>query len=223
MDATTLNTIVGIIGIIVGFIGIIVGIIGGKSLSTAIKIKNTVKADNGSTLYNNSPTIITNNGLSSLDTIELAKQTTIKEISKFVEPEDFVKLDITTYSMVPVLDKKPPFVYTLEFIARKGKQCTLKFEKEVHSSNVKCSITDLDGTDLNLYAFGGSLGLLSQRLYKNLNFINSGSKEVIFTANQIVAGRTGDGNIVLVSIEPGHPWYYLPVKVALYVPFEVTP
>ena len=45
MNTTTLNTIVGIIGSVVGIIGIIVGIIGWKSLSTATKIKNTVKAE----------------------------------------------------------------------------------------------------------------------------------------------------------------------------------
>lgn len=50
MDSTTLNTIVGIIGIVVGIIGAVVGIIGWNSLKAATEINNTAKAGKGSTI-----------------------------------------------------------------------------------------------------------------------------------------------------------------------------
>ena len=49
MDATTLNTIVGIVGIIVGVIGIVVGVIGWKSLET-VKNINNIKTGKQSTV-----------------------------------------------------------------------------------------------------------------------------------------------------------------------------
>ena len=50
MDATTVNTIVGIIGIIVGIIGAGIGIIGWNSLKTATEINNRARAGKGSTI-----------------------------------------------------------------------------------------------------------------------------------------------------------------------------
>lgn len=50
MDSTTLNTIVGIIGIVVGTIGAVVGIIGWNSLKAATEINNKAKAGKGSTI-----------------------------------------------------------------------------------------------------------------------------------------------------------------------------
>lgn len=50
MDATMLNTIVGIVGIIVGVIGAVVGIIGWNSLKAATEINNRAKAGKGSTI-----------------------------------------------------------------------------------------------------------------------------------------------------------------------------
>lgn len=50
MDPTTLNTIVGIIGIVVGIIGAVIGIIGWNSLKAATEINNTAKAGKGSTI-----------------------------------------------------------------------------------------------------------------------------------------------------------------------------
>ena len=75
MDATTINTIVGIVGIVVGIIGAIIGIIGWKSLSEATKIKNSAKADNGATVYQ-AQTI--NNGVSD-DTVRLISKDITKE------------------------------------------------------------------------------------------------------------------------------------------------
>lgn len=50
MDATTLNTVVGIIGIVVGIIGAVVGVIGWKSITTATEINNKARAGKGSTI-----------------------------------------------------------------------------------------------------------------------------------------------------------------------------
>lgn len=79
IDSTTLNTIVGIIGIISTLVGIIVGIIGGKSLSTAIEIKNNVKADTVQQAQ------VINNGLDNYAVIKLSQDTTREELEKIVQ------------------------------------------------------------------------------------------------------------------------------------------
>lgn len=79
VDATKLNTIVGVIGIISTVIGIIVGIIGGKSLTTAIKIKNNVKADTVQQAQ------VINNGLDNYAVIKLSQDTTREELEKIVK------------------------------------------------------------------------------------------------------------------------------------------
>ena len=79
IDSTTLNTIVGIVGIISTVVGIIVGIIGGKSLSTAIKIKNNVKADTVQQAQ------VIHNGLDTYAVIKLSQDATREELEKTVE------------------------------------------------------------------------------------------------------------------------------------------
>ena len=65
----------------VGIIGIIVGVIGWKSLSTAMKITNTIKASNGATVYQ-AKTI--NQGISE-DTVRLiAKDMTKEEMCQLI-------------------------------------------------------------------------------------------------------------------------------------------
>lgn len=79
MDPTTLNTVVGIVGAIVGIIGIVVGLIGLKSVSTAIKIKNSIKADTVQQAQ------IIHNGLDDYAVIRLSQQTTKEELGKIIE------------------------------------------------------------------------------------------------------------------------------------------
>ena len=81
MDATMLNTIVGVVGIIVGIIGAIIGIIGWKSLATATKISNRAKANNGSTVQQAQ---IIHNGLDDYAVIRLSKETTQEELQRLV-------------------------------------------------------------------------------------------------------------------------------------------
>lgn len=71
----------------VGIIGIIVGIIGWKSLTTATKIKNKAKADNGASIQQ-AQTI--NNGLDSYAVIRLSKDTTQEELVRLVKEIDLV-------------------------------------------------------------------------------------------------------------------------------------
>ena len=66
----------------VGVIGIIVGIIGWKSLTTATKIKNKAKADNGASIQQ-AQTI--NNGMDSYAVIRLSKDTTQEELVRLVK------------------------------------------------------------------------------------------------------------------------------------------
>ena len=81
MDATMLNTIVGVVGIIVGIIGAIIGIIGWKSLATATKISNRAKANNGSTVQQAQ---IIHNGLDDYAVIRLSRETTQEELQRLV-------------------------------------------------------------------------------------------------------------------------------------------
>lgn len=69
----------------VGIIGIIVGIIGWKSLTTATKIKNKAKANNGASIQQ-AQTI--NNGLDSYAVIRLSKDTTQEELARLVKEID---------------------------------------------------------------------------------------------------------------------------------------
>lgn len=168
------------------------------------------------------------NVTSTLEATELTKRTIegIENNSMLVSRDDFLNIDITAYSIVPVTYVNSSFIYTFDFFGKKGKICTFKFKKgqnKAQTSEFKCSVTDLDGTDLNLYTQFGSLGILPQSIHKYLNFIGKGNPEVILTSNQIVIGKTKDENIVLAGIEPNSSGSYLPVKVALYVPSEVIP
>lgn len=77
--------LVTIINTGVGIIGIIVGIIGWKSLTTAIKIRNTVKGAHDSTIQQAQ---IINNGLDSYAVIKLSKETTQAELAEIVKRID---------------------------------------------------------------------------------------------------------------------------------------
>ena len=65
----------------VGIIGIVVGIIGWTSLSTATKIKNTIKADKAATVQQAQ---VINNGLDSYAVIRLTRETTKEELQKAI-------------------------------------------------------------------------------------------------------------------------------------------
>ena len=65
----------------VGIIGIVVGIIGWKSLSTATKIKNTIKADKAATVQQAQ---VINNGLDSYAVIRLTRETTKEKLQKAI-------------------------------------------------------------------------------------------------------------------------------------------
>ena len=65
----------------VGIIGIVVGIIGWKRLSTATKIKNTIKADKAATVQQAQ---VINNGLDSYAVIRLTRETTKEELQKAI-------------------------------------------------------------------------------------------------------------------------------------------
>ena len=65
----------------VGIIGIVVGIIGWKSLSTATKIKNTIKADKAATVQQAQ---VINNGLDSYAVTRLTRETTKEELQKAI-------------------------------------------------------------------------------------------------------------------------------------------
>lgn len=171
-----------------------------------------------------------NIGLSNRDVIDLADTTTRKTmgkvISDIITPEKFLKLDIAAYSIAPLSYADSSDTYIFEFFTKvKGEKFTLRFKKEHFTSNnteVKCMITDLNRGNLKLYTFSGSLGILPQSVYKYLNLSGQEHIEVTLRPDQVVAGRTGNGSIILASIEPEYSWKCLYIKVALYTPLEVT-
>ena len=77
-----MNNIVTWINTAVGIIGIIVGIIGWRSLSTATKIVNKVKAKNIDQVQNAQ---VINNGLDSYAVSRLTRDTTKEELQKIVD------------------------------------------------------------------------------------------------------------------------------------------
>ena len=103
MDPTTLNTIVGIVGAVVGVIGIIVGLIGLKSVSTAVKIKNSIKADTVQQAQ------IIHNGLDDYAVIRLSRETTQEELKKVIEslqPPTWEEIDSMVTEKVKSTDEK---------------------------------------------------------------------------------------------------------------------
>lgn len=119
MDPTTLNTLVGIIGIISTIIGIIVGIIGGKSLYEATKINNKAKADNGATVQQAHSIY---NGLSAPDVIDITKRTITKEAktirqefveitNKIVSPSMFLTLSVVSFGTLVFWKADEVYVY----------------------------------------------------------------------------------------------------------------
>lgn len=172
------------------------------------------------------------NGLSDSEIVDLAERTAKETISGFADPKDFLRLFFVASSIVPASHVSPSYIYTFEFLVPEGKECTSRWKKYIFtlkkahndsSSSVKCSISDIEGNNLKLYTQFGSFGVLPQSIHKWLELNGQGQTEVVFEPNQIVIGKTEDGDVVLTSIGQEHPWYYLPVKVAVYVPFEVIP
>ena len=103
MDPTTLNTIVGIVGAVVGVIGIIVGLIGLKSVSTAIKIKNSIKANTVQQAQ------VIHNGLDDYAVIRLSRETTQDELKKVIEslqPPTWEEIDTIVTEKVRSTDEE---------------------------------------------------------------------------------------------------------------------
>lgn len=114
--------VITIVNTVVGIIGIIVGVIGWKSLNAAIKIKNSAKAENGSTI--NQGNTYNNYGISE-DTVRLiAKNMTKEEMCQLIirlipintDDEHCIgnRLrtgDIASYNFEKILDAIPTTYY----------------------------------------------------------------------------------------------------------------
>ena len=90
MDPTSLNTLVGIIGIIVGIIGIVTGSIGIYSLKTVKKMKNKMSAKN--TNGNVQQAGVINNGASYQDMEYMADKKSSEVVRKFTKVSEIEKL-----------------------------------------------------------------------------------------------------------------------------------
>lgn len=228
MDATMLNTIIGVVGIIVGAIGIIVGIIGWKSLSTVTKVKNKANADNGATIQQAS-TMTINNGLSSREVSDLATETAekvVKERTGFATPERLLTLKHVVDSVVIFTSDSSLYYHDFDCYISQKEKYMIKFTTEcnkVHYPNVICSISDLSKTKLKLYVLPVFLEVLPQSIYKYLSFNSEELSEVVLTPNQTALGKTEDGRIIMVSIKKAQWKFCYNIRAAVYVPLEVIP
>ena len=183
MDPTTLNTLVGIIGIVSTIIGIIVGIIGGKSLYEATKINNKAKADNGATVQQAQSIY---NGLSAPDVIDITERT-VTEKTRSIRQE-FTEITNKIVS--------PSMFLTLSIVSNG----TLVFWR-VGAVYVKCKILDSDDRELPLDISPGFLEIIPQNIYKDIPYRYEKKYEILVGPNQTIIGKSKEGHIVLISIE----------------------
>lgn len=231
MDPTTLNTLVGIIGIISTVVGIIVGIIGGASLHQATKINNRAKADNGATVQQAQSIY---NGLSAPDVIgiterkitektELLKQDINEITNRIVSPSMFLKLSVVSYGPFTFEKNYENNRYEYEFVLfypenSVTKQYKVRFwydQKDIKYPNVKCKIWDPNNEELFLTTYPGFLEIIPQNIFKEIPFKFHREKEVLVVPDQTVIGKSKKGHIVLVGV--GLTRGVLSMNTALYM------
>lgn len=100
MDPTTVNTVVGIIGIISTAIGIIIGIIGGKNYVLAKQIKNELIAERAMIQQAQ----IIQNGLTAEDIIKVLKNSNEDEWNKIVQ---YIEEQLKDRPKIHIVNKVP--------------------------------------------------------------------------------------------------------------------
>lgn len=98
---TWINTGVGVIGIIVGIIGL-------KSLSMAIKIKNSAKANKGGTVQQAQ---VIHNGLDSYAVIKLSREITQEEMQKVIEKINELREEVSSIPRIEYYTEKVKQIY----------------------------------------------------------------------------------------------------------------
>lgn len=215
MDPTTLNTLVGIIGIVSTIIGIIVGIIGEKSLYEATKINNKAKADNGATVQQAHSIY---NGLSAPDVIDITKRTITKEAktirqefveitNKIVSPSMFLTLSVVSFGTLVFWKADEVYVYENKiYYLDKGKTKEYKInmwydQVNVKYPHIKCKILDPNDKEVLVDVSSGFWEIMPQNIYKDIPYRYEKKYEVLVGPNQTVIGKSEEGHIILVSIE----------------------
>lgn len=188
---TLINTIVGVIGIAVG-------IIGWKSLS-ASKIKNKAKATDSATIQQ-AQTI--NNGLSSVDVINLTEDIVDKKIREKTDLNDNKNHFIIKYmGIVGVL-----FSHGKSYeINLSNLQCKLVISSacsnKYYPNKIICSIIDDAGNRIPISVSNTTIDIVPLRImdgfYTNVN--NGIFKEAEVFENQTVIGYLKNRNILYVS------------------------
>lgn len=215
MDPTTLNTLVGIIGIVSTIIGIIVGIIGEKSLYEATKINNKAKADNGATVQQAQSIY---NGLSAPDVIDITERTVTEKTrsirqefteitNKIVSPSMFLTLSIVSNGTLVFWRVGAVYVYENQlYYSDNGETKEYKIKMWYDQINVKypyikCKILDSDDRELPLDISPGFLEIIPQNIYKDIPYKYEKKYEILVGPNQTIIGKSKEGHIVLISIE----------------------
>lgn len=217
MDPTTLNTLVGIVGIISTVISIIVGIIGGASLYQATKISNKAKADNGATVQQahsiyyglSAPDVIDITERKIAEKTELLKQDFNKITNKIVSPSMFLKLTIVSYGSLIFWKNDKNNIYEYEFellysensVAKRYKVRFWYDQKNIEYPHTKCKILDPNNEELLLTTYPGFLEIIPQNIFKDIPFKCNRENEVLIVPNQTVIGKSKEGHIILVGVE----------------------
>lgn len=193
--AMWLNTIVCIVGIIVG-------IIGWRSLLTAIKIKNSIKADNGSTVQQ--ATII-HNGLSSSDIVDITERK-INDI--LIEWDNNDNIKNSEFHLFP------KYIGIGDVFFQDSKICAVDlpginsrvlFKNEADSmyypTSLKCSVLDESGKEVLISLRDTTIDILPTSIYDGLySYVCGLENEVIISKNQTAVGYISKEEIIFVTL-----------------------
>lgn len=188
---TLINTIVGIIGIIVG-------IIGWKSLSER-ETKNKAKATDSATIQQ-AQTI--NNGLSSVDVINLTEEIVEKKMNEKIDLNDNKNHFIIKYMGIGgvLFNQDKPYEINLSNLQCKLVICSTCSNK-YYPNKAICYILDDTGNKMSVSVSNTTIDIVPIRImdgfYTNVN--NGTFKEVEVSENQTVIGYLMNRNILYVS------------------------
>lgn len=196
-----LNTAVGIAGMIVGIIGIVVGIIGGKSLKSAIDIKNIIKAGNvenvqqAKTIYN---------GLSPLEVIETA-QKEVKTILSEKEAEENCLIVKCILIGAVLFNAEKECVHSIPGVKNGIGKLKIWHERndEFYPNIIKCSFTDPYGEIIPIVARKTTMEIFPTKILNafNASYMNGSdlSGEVSVSSDQTIVGRIAEDSVMCTS------------------------
>lgn len=182
----------------VGIIGIVVGVIGWKALSVATKI--TIKAKENATVQQ-AQTI--NNGLSSMEVIALAEETTNKKIDEIIDVDDKEISNSMKYICIGSIIFGKGNMYEIDVPHMKVKILFFNTRKDHYYPNkVLCHIVSYDGKRMPLYVRNATIDIAPIKIIGGLYTMPNGEleKEIYVSGNQTVIGYLENQDIIFISV-----------------------